>query len=269
MSANQVSPTSGDLLKAVTAKIDSKAKAAYPRLHWWSDRDTWSTLFSSIDDDLDNHLKTAIANIPEDHVDGIVQTIKGRREKLPISTGITDRILGICQQILAFGAAGLALTIGFVDKVLDFSVPVQKLLAVVGIFYLDLVLLSLIVLVWYMLQAHFRYPFLYFKKIGNAWPWFYYASISEVPRRPIQLAKARFRASASYAKDFAEFAEKCLTEKPHERLRAELQQYFLLMAYSGYVHQFSLRLTNLFAYGLAGSVVSAVIFLALVWTGVL
>jgi hypothetical protein len=256
-------------LEEAEKNVESIATAALPKLHWWSDSDTWSTLFSPIEDVVDQYLTVVIAQINEGDVDKVIQVIKARREKLPLSTGITNQILGICQQILAFGAAGLALTIGFLDKVRAFSVPLQKLLAVVGIFYFELIIVSLLVLVWYILQAHFRYPFLYFNKIGNAWPWFYYASISEVPRGPIQLAGTRFRASTSYAKDFLRFAEKSVTEQPHARLRTELQQYFLLMAYSGYVQQFSLRLANLFAYGFAGSVASALVVGVLVWKGVL
>src|SRR5712691_11128097 len=145
MSSSQAPLTIGDLLREVTEKINSRATTDYPKLHWCADRTTWSALFSSIEDELDTSLNAAIAKIPEKDIDTIVQTIKARREKLPLSTGITDRILGICQQILAFGAAGLALTVGFLDKLRGFSVPIQKLLAVVGILYLELVLLSLLV----------------------------------------------------------------------------------------------------------------------------
>jgi hypothetical protein len=159
--------------------------------------------------------------------DALSNVIKARRERLSLSSGITDQIVGICQQILAFGAAGIALTVGFIDKIKQLSVAVQKLLAIIGIFYSELVVLSLLVLLWYMLQARFRYPSLYFENIGNAWPFFYYATIAPVARAPIQTAGQRFAASVTYAKDFASFSEKVLKEAPKERLRAELQQYFL------------------------------------------
>ncbi len=270
MAGNPASPpTPEELMHNAQSQVESLTAANLAKMHWWTKSTTWSALFSPIEDAVDQYLTAVITSTPDADVEKIIRCIKDRREKVSLSTGITDQILGICQQILVFGAAGLALTIGFLDKVRSFSLVVQKIMAIGGIFYLELVGLSLLVLVWYMLQAHFRYPFLYFRKIGNAWPWFYYASISEVSRRPVQLAKARFGASSSYAKDFAAFAYKALTEKPRERLRAELQQYFLLMAYSGYLHQFSLRLTDLFFYGFAGAVLSAMIFLAAVLKGAL
>jgi len=142
MPPSEVPTNREDILRDVTEQIDLRAKADYPRLRWWSGRRAWGALFASIEDELDNYLNTSIAKIQEREIDGIIQTIKARREKLPISTGITDRILGICQQLLAFGAAGLALTIGFIDKVRAFPIEVQKVLAVFGIFYLELVLLS-------------------------------------------------------------------------------------------------------------------------------
>jgi hypothetical protein len=98
---------------------------------------------------------------------------------------------------------------------------------------------------------------LYFRNIGNAKPYFYYASISPVPRRPIQFAKARFAASSSYAADLVTFTRSSFTETEKQQLRNEFQQYFLLMAYSAYVQQFSQRLTNLFFYGFVGAVASA------------
>ena len=44
-----------------------------------------------------------------------------------------------------------------------------------------------------------------------------------------------------------------LNEQPVDQLRSELVQYFLLVAYQGYSHQFSLRLTNAFIYLLCGA----------------
>jgi hypothetical protein len=228
----------------------------------------WTTHFGKIEAIVDEFLTQKIQNIAGDGKD-LIDVIKDRRSRLSLSSGITSEIVGICQQILAFGAAGVALTVGFMDKVRQFSVPVQKLLAIVGIFYAELVFISLLVLIWYMLQARFRYPSLYFDQIGNAWPFFYYALITPVVRWPIQFANQRFGAATSYAKDLVTFTKKVLEETTAERLRNELQQYFLLLSYQGYVHQFSLRLASLFMYGFLGALSSALIMLILVWRGVL
>lgn len=233
-------------------------------------RPDWNTVFDSIDATASQYVDALIAMSVRENdsqvsdgaptVSDVLAVVKSRREKLPLSSGTTDQIVGICQTILAFGAAGLALSLGFSDKFHFFSVPVQKLIALTGIFYVELVLLSLFVLIWYLLQARFRYPFLYFKRIGNAWPFFYYGLISAgINRAPVQTARAKVKAGILYARDFVTFADRCLSETPHEQLRAELQQYYLLIAYQAYANQFSLRLANIFFYGVIGAILSTLL----------
>jgi hypothetical protein len=115
-------------------------------------------------------------------------------------------------------------------------------------------------LILYVLQARFRYPFLYFKNIGNAWPYFYYASISaETPRLLFPTRASHQAGGVLYGEDFVRFARHSIEETPAERARVELQQYFLLLAYQGYVNQFSLRLANWFLYGLVGVLLSTLV----------
>jgi hypothetical protein len=252
------------------ADIETLGTTISGQLKPWS-RPDWEVIFESIEQKASECVDSLISSSvgpdegPDKHpskATDIADVIKSRREKLALTSSTTEQIVGICKQILAFGAAGLALCVGFVDKIHAFNAPTQKLVVLVGIFYVELVLLSLVVLIWYLLQSHFRYPFLYFKKIGNAWPYFYYSSISRnVSRSPIQGASTRAKAGTAYAEDFVKFSRSCLKETPNERLRAELQQYFLLISYQGYVQQFALRLANMFFYGFVGAFVST----ALIW----
>jgi len=222
-----------------------------------------ATILPLIEAKISPFLNRVVDAVPSNDLDNVIKLVRDRRNGLPLSTGITDQIVGISQQLLAFGAAGFALAIGFLDKIRSFSVPVQKYFAVFGIFYLELIIVSLTLLIVYMLQARFRYPFLYFKEIGNAWPFFYYSSISPVSRCELQSRRARLRASEIYAKDLVVFTTKCVTETKPAQLRNELQQYFLLMSFQGYVNQFSLRLASLFTYGFTGAAATAILlFLA-------
>jgi hypothetical protein len=249
-------------------QIDREAQAGLQKL-WRFSIDGWkdhlsnieATADSCINDLLTNTLCSETAETKKEWL----AVIENRRGKMSSSTGITDQIIGICQSVLAFGAGGLGLTLAFIDKASKLSVPVQKYLAIAGIFYVEIVIVSVLSLILYLLQARFRYPFLYMNKIGNAWPWFYYASLSpDVPRKAVQLSRKRLIASKLYAQDFVKFASKALNEDYNQRLRNELQQYFLLMSYQGYIHQFSLRLANLFIYGFSGSFMAAVIMVLLV-----
>ena len=215
-----------------------------------------------IDAQTDAEIARLLCGVSPTNSKDILDRIHSRRDKLPLTTDITDQVLTVCGTLLGFGAAGLGLTVGFADKIRQFEPLLQKIIVAVGIVYFELALVSLAVLILYMLQARFRYPFLYFAKIGNTWPWFYYATISpEVSRRPVQSRDELLAAAHYYANDFIAFCKKAIDETPAEELRNELQQYYLLVAYQGYISQFSLRLTNLFFYGLIASLASGV-FLA-------
>ncbi len=244
----------------ILARIDSLSRDLGKSIHWWSS--DWPVTFSAIEDAVDEYLRTRLQPLtcPKE----MMERIKDRRSKLSLSSGITAPIVGICQQILAFGAAGIALTVGFIDKVETFSPIVQKFLAAFGIFYVELIVLSLLVLIQYMLQARFRYPSIYFEKIGNAWPYFYYSKITQVSRNPMQGSKTRFDASVAYARDLVNFSEMVLGESDAERLRAELQQYFLLMSYQAYVHQFAVLLGRLFMYGFIAAVATLLLMVGLI-----
>lgn len=195
----------------------------------------------------------------------ILTRIRSRRDKIPLSSSTTDRILGICTTLLGFGAAGLGLSVGFLDKLRQLDPLTQKIIVAAGTVYFELVLVSLMVLVLYLSQARFRYPYLYFKKIGNTWPWFYYATVSpDVSRNPFQGSEARLNAAQLFARDFVAFSRAAIEETTADEVRNELQQYYLLLAYQGYAHQFSLRLTNLFLYGLIGSIGAGVFLSVLV-----
>ena len=252
------------IVQAAVAKIEDEANRGLQKLPLLS-INGWKEYLPNIEEEARRCLDNLLATLDDAAKNALLEVVKERRGKLPLSTEITVQIIGICQSILAFGAGGLALSLAFIDKASNLSVAVQKYLAIAGIFYVELVIVSVLALILYMLQARFRYPFLYFNSIGNAWPWFYYASIQrDVPRSAIQFSRKRLKADELYAQDLITFAEKVLEEDPTERLRNEIQQYFLLMSYQGYVNQFSLRLANFFMYGFVGAFITALIMLLLV-----
>lgn len=212
-----------------------------------------------IEEIADDLVRTLIAN-PTLQLPALIELVRSRRASLVVGSDITTEVVGICKQVLAFGAAGFGLSIGFADRIVTLPSAIQKGLTIGGITYLELTLVSLVVLALYLLQARYRYPFLSLRKIGNAWPYFYYASVSAgIPRNPVETRRRQAQSAMLYARDFVHFVQKVTSETEEERLRAEVQQYFLLLAYQGYVNQFSLRLTNTFFYGVCGSLVTAVV----------
>jgi hypothetical protein len=251
---------SNDNLQQVLRNLNAVEEAV--KGTWFSSNRKYSAAISSLEEVVEPFLENLIAASTVDK-DNIVERIRKRRSSLPLASEIMTEVVGICKQVLAFGAAGLGLSIGFADKVTSLAPALQKAITIAGIVYLEIVLLSLLVLIMYLLYARYRYPFLSFKEIGNTWPWFYYASINpNVPREPIQTPHRHFRGAVFFAKDLVQFSNKVLSEGKDEELRMELQQYFLLVSYQGYVNQFSLRITNTFFYGLVGALATSA-FLAI------
>lgn len=254
--AAPVDPNDIDVALNELQKLSSEASA---KLNWFS-RLVGTSFVERIEDIVGPCLDRLVANVSESELSKIIERVKDRRDKLPVTSEIYSEVVGVCKQILTFGAAGFALSLGFADKVIHLPSSIQRLIVVLGIFYLELIATSIIVLLLYLIQARFRYPFLNFARIGNAWPFFYYGSISdEVPRSPLQLAPIKIRGMTLYGADLMRFAKNAVLESPRQQLKMELQQYFLLMSFMGYVHQFSLRLTNIFLYGVTASVVSLLI----------
>jgi len=249
--------TSEETLKSIQVLME-KARASLQNKNSLND----------IDRETDKHVDEILYLVEQGDLDTLLKLVRDRRSKLALSTGITDQVLGVCKQVLAFGAAGLPIGLAFMDKARTLSVLTQKFLAVIGVFYGELVIVSLVVLLVYILQARFRYPFLYFDRLGNAWPFFYYASVSDhVPRNEFQTSDDTLKGARLYAQDFVSFVGRCLSENKRQEARNELQQYFLLLAYQGYVNQFSLRLANLFAYGFSGAFITAAALAFLIMIG--
>lgn len=206
---------------ATIAAIESVAAAT--SIGWT--RGSWTTQIAELERQADEYVSQVVhefvASVESKDVDDLITRIRERRKNLSLSSSSQEQILGISKQILAFGGAGLAASIAVVSsKAMVGGTTIQTILALVGIFYLDLVIVSLIVLTMYLLQSRYRYPFLYFSKIGNTWPGFYYASISnEVPRNALATQTQQFRGARLYAEDFAYFAYHNLSETLEERLR--------------------------------------------------
>lgn len=213
------------------------------------------------------YLDDLISKKSTDELVMLTAKVANRRASLALSPSALEPVLGTCRQILSFGAAGLAVVVGFGLNISKFPLLAQKVLCIAGVFYIELMVVSLCVLLLFLLQSRYRYPYLYFDRIGNAWPYFYYSSISieTLPRSPIHLG-GLVRGVKSYATDFARFSERVLEEGPRESFRSELQQYFLLVVYQAYRMQFAITLINFFTYGLLGSIVGLAVLLPLVLT---
>lgn len=149
---------------------------------------SWSDSLNSIED-LAADVLARVRTAEERELNRIVEVVGKRRDALSQASEPSEAV-GICKQILAFGGAGIGLTVAFSDKLKTADEKTVKIVLILGTFYFELILASLLV---YLLQTRFLYPFVYLKKIGNTRPWFYTAAVGDVARWPIQSARSRFK----------------------------------------------------------------------------
>lgn len=183
-----------------------------------------------------------------------------RRDRLHIKPEFTPDIVKVCSGILAFGAAGLGLSLAFANNIDLLTSFGKTIVLTVILFYINLIMTSLLVLGWFFLQARTRYPFLYLKRLGNSMPYFYYQTLDRSRKyNPLQTPRGVYERNRDYLEDLLKFSRYLIEEDYPAKLRNEIQQYYLLIVYQAYLDQYELQLTHLFLYCAVGGTVSALI----------
>ena len=236
-----------------------------------------------IEGNADSEIEAILRALSKEELDDLLTTIRARRGLLSVGAAYGNEVVATAKQILAFGGAGIGLAAAFFQRLTEVPPLILKSVAVVALFYGNLILLSLYIIFSFAWQARFRYPFLYFTRIGNTVPFFYYQAISpDTPRSMFQDGPTKEIAARLYAADFVRFVryhipalvsdqnvstdttvdtstkESTSLEATRRVVRDEIQQYFLILSYQGYVNQYEVRMNNDFLYGLIGAAVAAV-----------
>lgn len=219
-------------------------------------------------------LDQRISGLDSNGLDSLISSIREQRQLVSTGAAYGNEIVSTSKQILAFGAAGIGFTAAFSRDLASLPPAFLKLVGIAALFYFNLTALSFFTLFGFLWQTRFRYPFLYFARIGNTRRYFYYRAISPAtPRTIFQTAKEKMAGAELYADDLLAFFEHSLPGKPEQQtpdrvnepgiqrkrmaVRDELQQYFLLLSYQGYINQYEVRMNNQFLYGLISSLVAA------------
>jgi hypothetical protein len=225
--------------------------------------DHWAAEIKKIEDQVDIDIESLIAAKTDTEIKAIIAKVKERRANLFVQPEFTSIVVGICGQILGFGSAGFALILGFGDKISGLSGFFKHTLTLLGLFYIDMIVISLITLIWFFLQSRARYPFLYLNKLGNTIPYFYYETLRRDRKNklwmPLQSAKTVYESNSNYLDDFKGYVQYNMDEDKKKQLKTELQQFYVLVNYQGFLDAFEMQLDHIFLYGLIGSIVSIII----------
>jgi len=229
-------------------------------------RKTWEEVCDTIDEAADKAVDQILSTIgsDENRITDLLKRVAHLRT-LGAATGTSadENLIRTCQYLLGFTVAGLTFLLAFSQRIAALPMPIAKGLWALGLAFALVLLTSVVVLVLHTVQNRFRYPFLYFERIGNPWNWFYYGCISpETPRWPFEWPRqGRFDGAKFYALDLARFVSNAVRETKAAALRSDLQHFFLLMSYQGYALQFELRTQNIFIYGVGAALVGLVLLL--------
>jgi len=215
-----------------------------------------------LEEDATKEVDELLSQIGKKECKKLQEEIEKRIKSVDVKPAYGNEVISICKQILSFGIAGFAIAIAFANKIKEIPEQILPLIGFSSLFYLNLIVLSLYILFKFLWQSRQRYPFLYFQKIGNTIPYFYYRTISsETSRDAFQTHQERLSAMKLYSQDLLRFVRYIMSTNRREQgfLRDDLQQYFLLLSYQGYVNQKEVRITNSFIYGLIASMLSTIV----------
>jgi hypothetical protein len=189
----------------------------------------------------------------------LIEKIRKRRALLAIKPEFTPEVVGIAKQIIAFGGAGLAFA-------LTFSQNIPELTALsmgVATLYVDLIVVSMIILMRFFLQARTRYPWLHLERLGNSPQYFYYNAVpADYTYKPFFVFRADAKlanALSKYLNNLSSFTDRAIGESKRDELKNELIQYHLLIFYQGYLDQYEQQLTHTALYGFGASFLSSIL----------
>lgn len=160
------------------------------------------------------------------------------------------QIIGFVLVIFSLALTGLDKTTAWSPRVLGITLSVSYPL-VVALFG------AVFVVVTYFAQARFRYPFVYYRQLGNSWRWFYYGNIrNDTPEGEFFYRSREYqrRYASNYADDLERYIRRYVGDSLSQQIVDDLRQLFLLMSHDRYKQKFKQHLVHAALYtGLAAA----------------
>ena len=151
-------------------------------------------------------------------------------------------------QIIGFVLVIFSLALTGLDKITTWSPVVLMVLLSLAFSLVVAAIGSTIIVVAYFAQARFRYPFIYYRQLGNSWRWFYYANIKgDTPEGGFIYRTRRYQRlyAQNYADGLASYVAKYVNDPPHQQAADDLRQLFLQMAHDRYKQRFKQHMVHI------------------------
>jgi hypothetical protein len=150
-------------------------------------------------------------------------------------------------QIIGFVLVVFSLVLTGLDKSSGLSASVLVVILSVGLSLSVAVAGALIVILMYFAQARFRYPFIYYRQLGNAWRWFYYGNVkANTPEGEFFYRNKEYQQTfaQNYASDLERYASRYVNDSPPEQILEDLRQLFLLNEHDRYKQRFKSHMVH-------------------------
>lgn len=150
-------------------------------------------------------------------------------------------------QIIGFVLVIFSLALTGLDKITAWGPWALSILLSLAFSLVVAAMGSVVIVLTYFAQARFRYPFIYYRQLGNAWRWFYYANIkADTPEGEFIYRNVDYQ--QRYARNYADGLEAYVTRYVNDPLRLQiiddLRQLFLLMAHDRYKQRFKQHMVH-------------------------
>lgn len=107
---------------------------------------------------------------------------------------------------------------------------------------------NIIIIIWYIIQSNYRYPFIEINEYSNQWKWFYYGNpyIKKIIDRPFFLNQKEKESSKNYyIIGLYYFTKNYIEENIISEIRSNLIQLYLVQVHNYYKNRFYLQLTKI------------------------
>ena len=173
-------------------------------------------------------------------------------EKIYYYIGLTDKIEERREKIQNFSYQYLAILItatGFLFNYKD-KIPNIEFYFIISIIITQIISSSVII-VFFIFQSKYRYPFLEIDKFSNQWKWFYYGNkfIAKINTNPFYSSKKETD-TENYLKGLNFVVNEYKNENLDTEIKSNIIQFYLLQVHNYYKNKFYLQLFNIRKYSI-------------------
>jgi ABC-type multidrug transport system fused ATPase/permease subunit len=169
------------------------------------------------------------------------------KEMIQYYNRLTDDIEDRRNKILTFTTQYLVILLTASGITISKQKELGELFWFIIVFFCIQIVSSVIILIYYVFQSYYRYPFLKLKEYTNKWKWFYYGNehILKLDRNVFKESRDINKTSIPYLAGLKLFVSNFAKENEKDEIKDNIMQLYLLQVHNYYKNRFYLVLVNI------------------------